>query len=127
MFPIRLVGRRDASDHALAEDRGPFAPWHQAIGSRRITFGAGDDIIDAIAIEITVNIGPSSWPAQRDAAAAIAVGEAFDSDNTKGRRMVLAMLRIDQRVVQSLAGSWTRIAILAGATGDADVQRRCGG
>ncbi len=36
MFPIRLDGGRDARDHALAEDRWAFAPWHQSIRGRRI-------------------------------------------------------------------------------------------
>src|SRR6201996_3246772 len=79
----RLRGWRDARDHPLAEDGRPFAPRHQAVCGRRIARGAGDQVIDASKPEVAIDIAPAAGRGECDAAAAIAVGEAFGFDDAK--------------------------------------------
>ena len=73
--------------------------------------------------EIAVDVAPAPGPAERDAAAAIAIGETFGRDDTKARRIVMTALRLDQRrhaAERPARGSG--FAVFAAAAFDADVQ-----
>src|SRR5260370_27261580 len=115
---------RDARDHALAEDRRPLSPRHQAVHGGRVARCAGEQVIDRSFAEIAVDVAPASRSGECNAAAAVAIGETLGFDDTKARRLTLPALRIGQRVMQPAAGARHGFAVFAGETGDADVQDR---
>src|ERR1700722_10995539 len=121
--PDRLGERRNACDHALTEDGRPFPPRHQPISGRGIARRAGQEVIDRGLAEVAIDVAPAAGPGQRGAAAAAAIGKAFDLHNAKALRAVLTALCFGQRVVQPTAVADCRVVVLPGTAGDADMQR----